>query len=178
MKFYFTQENTIKILIAVLLSSMYYSFFNDENGSLMLITLTNAIFGIQSKTVDSWIYIRYRLLGTIIGCLSGTLFLYLVIKFPFFSEWKIYFLPFFVYFIVVFSGGEKSPITVRGAVMSFITMALVVAPNNDKAYVFHRILATLVGLVFSIAVNWIIAPKKEHLLRDFKRSMKHRRSKK
>lgn len=176
MKFKFTQENSIKILIAVLLSSIYYSFYNDENGSLMLITLTNAIFGIQSKTVDSWIYIRFRLLGTLIGCCSGSLFLYFVMKSHFFSEWKIWFLPFFIYLIVVLSGGERSPITVRGAVMTFITMALVVAPNSDKTYVFHRIIATIVGLIISIGVNWIIAPQKEHLIRDLKRSMKQDRT--
>lgn len=167
----FTQENSIKILIAVLLSSIYYSFHNDENGSLMLITLTNAIFGIQPKTVDSWIYIRFRLLGTVIGCLAGTLFLYLVMQYHFFSEWKIWFLPFFIYLIVVFSGGERSPITVRGAVMSFITMALVVSPSSDKTYVLHRIIATMVGLVISIGVNWIIAPQKEHLIKDLKKSI-------
>lgn len=147
MEINFTQENSIKILIAVLLSVIYYSFYNDENDSLMLITLTNAIFGIQTKTVDSWIYTRFRLLGTLIGCSAGTLFLYFVMKFHFFSEWKIWFLPFFIYVIVVFSGGEHSPITVRGAVMSFITMALVVAPSSDKTYVVHRIVATMVGLI-------------------------------
>lgn len=166
------EKNTVKITIAVFLSVSFYTIFHmvDES-SLLLITLTNAIFGIRPKTVDTWIFFRYRLLGTTIGCILGSLYLVVSVHITQLKVINVILIPLFACLTVVFSGGEKAPTTVRGAVMTLISMILLVAPDNDKNYVFHRIMATFLGLLISILVNWVIAPKKEHLVEEFKESI-------
>ncbi|AQP53677.1 hypothetical protein CBF34_09340 [Vagococcus penaei] len=47
---------------------------------MLPITLINAVIGIRPKTADAWVFFRYRLSGTIIGCLLGSVVLYIAGK--------------------------------------------------------------------------------------------------
>lgn len=164
--------NTIKIMIATFISVGCYRLFQTKiDHSLLMITLVNAIFGIRPKTVDAWIFFRFRLLGTIIGCLLGSGYLLLVSHIQMTDNLLLLFVPIFTYVTVVLSGGEKAPITVRGGVMTLITMILVVQPMSDKYYVYHRIIATFLGLLISVAVNWMIAPGDVHVIEDLEESI-------
>lgn len=167
------EETAIKTTIGVFMTVVFYWFYNGmSDTSLIVITLTNAIYGIRPNTIDAWIFLRYRLLGTGIGCLLGLVYLSMSSFMGGNSQLSLLMIPLFTYITIVLSGGESAPTTVNGAVMTLITMTLLVPPSNDKNYVLNRILATLVGLIISILVNWVISPTKEHPLRDLKDSVK------
>lgn len=83
---------------------------------------------------------------------------------------RLIFIPFLLFFTVTISGGVKSPITVRGSVLTLIAMTLVVTVD-DKNYVLQRILATLVGTLMAVFVNFLFEPKKAHILKGLRESI-------
>ncbi len=168
----FKDITTIKITLVTLMVVASYYFFNHvKDSTLTVISLTNAVFGIRPKTIDAWIFLRYRLLGTVIGCTFGVIYLAVATHLPKNSPYIIFLIPLFTYVTVFLSGGSQSPTTVKGAVMTLITMTLLCAPSGSNQYAFYRIIATFYGLLISILVNWVIAPTKEHPLKDFEKSL-------
>ncbi|WP_339099530.1 hypothetical protein IGL98_003070 [Enterococcus sp. DIV0840] len=165
------EQRTIKMAAVVFMCIAFYSVVGTpDNTSLMMISSSTAAFGIYPKTVDVWIFARYRMLGTAIGCFFGTV--YLLIQNHLTDEGlsRLIFIPFLIFITVTISGGVKSPITVRGSVMTLIAMTLV-TPVNDKNYVLQRILATLVGTLMAVLVNFLFEPKKSHILKDLRKSI-------
>ena len=83
---------------------------------------------------------------------------------------RLIFIPFLIFITVTISDGVKSPITARRALMTLITMILV-TPGTDKNYAIQRILATLVGTLMTVLVNFLFEPKKVHILKDLRKSI-------
>lgn len=167
----FIEQKTIKMTVVVFMCIVFYTVFkNQDSTSLMMISSGTAVFGVNASSVDSWIFARYRLLGTAIGCSAGTAYLLLQNHLNNTSLTRLILIPLATYFTVAVSGGDKSPITVRGALMTMITMTLL-APANDTNYVLQRILATFVGGLMAVLVNLLFAPKKAHIIKGLEESI-------
>lgn len=167
----FIEQKTIKMTTVVLMCIVFYTIFKSaDSPSLMMISSGTAVFGVYSSSVDSWIFARYRLLGTAIGCSAGTAYLLIQDHLNNPSLSRLIFIPLLTYLTVTISGGDKSPITVRGALMTMITMTLV-APVNDRNYVLQRILATFVGGLMAVLVNLFFAPRQAHIVKGLKESI-------
>ena len=167
----FIEQKTIKMTAVVFMCIAFYTVFkSQDSASLMMISSGTAVFGVKSSSVDSWIFARYRLWGTAIGCSAGTAYLLLQNHLNNTNLLRLILIPLATYFTIVASGGNKSPITVRGALMTMITMTLL-APVNDSNYVLQRILATFVGGLMVVLVNLLFAPKKAHIIKGLKESI-------
>lgn len=170
---------TIKMTIVIFICiGTYLLIGQGYNTSAMMVAAITAIIGIHPDTADAWTFAIYRIIGTSIGCIGGIV--YFVIQYSMHNDdlCRLIFIPLISLIVTYICGGFKHPITVLGAVIAIVVMTLVVTNGSSGwSYVWERILATIIGVLAAILVNWIIHPKKAHLFHDLKRSIDNQRGK-
>lgn len=172
------EYRTIKVTIVIFLCNLFYILIGQENAtSAMMVAGITAIIGIHPDTSDAWIFAKYRLIGTGIGCLAGIIYFLISFWINNLTISYLVILPIIIFITVVICGGFKRTITVLGAVIAIVVMTLISNDANDWSYVWERMLATAVGVGAAILVNWIIHPGKVNLLKELIKAIKKEKDK-
>lgn len=169
---------TVKMAIVIFLCiGIYLLIGQGDRTSAMMVAAVTAIIGIHPDTADAWTFAIYRVIGTSIGCIAGICYFWIQDMMHDDSLCRLIFIPLFCLIVAVICGGFKHPITVLGAVIAIIVMTLVVSDGSGWSYVWERVLATAVGVIAAVIVNWIIHPRSVHLFHDLKRSVSSQKKK-
>jgi uncharacterized membrane protein YgaE (UPF0421/DUF939 family) len=142
---------SIKTFIAVLLSMIISSLIGFS--SPVYTTLT-AFFCMQSSIIESSEMASKRGIGTIIGGVFSLIYLLLIPK-------NIYIIPLGILGIIYLCNliDKRDTIPMAGAVFLIISFGVNEGTDfNTVDYVIDRVLATFVGIVIAIFVNYYIKP--------------------
>ncbi|MFT9497913.1 FUSC family protein [Anaerosolibacter sp.] len=151
MKFPKIGMRSIKTFIAVFLSMIISSLLGFTSP---LYTTLTAFFCMQSSIIESSEMASKRGIGTIIGAVFSLIYLLLVPE-------NVYMIPFgilgIIYLCILIDKRDNIPMA--GAVFLIISFGVSEEKSFDTiVYVIDRVLATFVGIVIAIFVNYYIKP--------------------
>lgn len=145
----------LRISISVFICILFYDhFFLNVKDNLVLVSTVSAVYATKSSTHDMLTFVKYRFIGTILGCLFGSIYSLLNYHIKFTSLVNLAIIPLFIFIVLLICGGDKNTIMTRAAIMPMLALILLTPPTGDATYISYRIIATFIGLAISVIVTY------------------------
>lgn len=148
----------IKTALAVVICMLIFKFIGGENPFYACIA---AVICMKDTVSSSFTMGKNRLIGTVIGAIFGTIFIYILINLPPLDTYIPFVTGVGIVLVIYTCNIFSKPGAVTIACIVFLVIMVNYSGPQSYAYALNRSIDTAVGIIVAILVNKYVNPPKE-----------------
>lgn len=148
----------VKTALAVVICMVIFEMIGHENPFYACIA---AVICMKDTVASSFVMGKNRLIGTVIGALFGTLFIYILIHLTFFDAYIPFVSGVGIVLVIYACNLFNKPGSVTIACIVFLVIMVNYSGPQSYAYALSRSIDTAIGIIVAILVNKYFNPPEE-----------------